>query len=254
MSGHEESAHIEPLDVDNYPAWNVPVMAQLVSKDLDDVVDNGVSADDDPGSRSLKHDRKAKAVIVRYVRDHHLNAVSNAGSAKELWDHFKATYQAKSSSRLMTLLQSLNTIKKAPTEPLTRYFGRARAIQSELGAIEQEVPEAQVTLAVLNGLPKDYDVVKTVLLTTVKEPSMDTILPSLLQIEQQLSQEEEVPIYMARTDRRPSHARQSRDSAVRQNPAGRQSSAQPGKGNLLCYYCNKPGHLKRECLKRAQIR
>ncbi len=165
-------------------------MAQLVSKDLDEVVDRGSSKDEDPGVRSTKNDRKAKALITRYVRDHHLNAVSKAGSAKVLWDHFESTYKAKSNTRLMTLLQNLNTIKKDPAEPLTKYFARARAIQSDLEAVEQEIPEAQVTLAVLNGLPKDYAVVKTVL-----------------------------PIYTARADRRQPQARQSK------GPAGRQNSA-----------------------------
>jgi len=41
-------------------------------------------------------------------------------------------------------------------------------------------------------------VVKTVLLTTIKEPGLDSILASLLQVEEQLSIEEEVSIYMAR--------------------------------------------------------
>jgi len=222
-------------------------MAQLVSKDLDEVVDRGSSKDEDPGVRSTKNDRKAKALITRYVRDHHLNAVSKAGSAKVLWDHFESTYKAKSNTRLMTLLQNLNTIKKDPAEPLTKYFATARAIQSDLEAVEQEIPEAQITLAVLNGRPKDYAVVKTVLLTTVKDPTLDAILPSLLQIEQELSSEEAVPIYTARADRRQPQARQSRGPAGRQNSASR-----PGKDNRLCFYCKKPGHLKHECMRRDQ--
>ena len=147
----------------------------------------------------------------------------------------------------MTLLQNLNTIKKDPSEPLTKYFARARAIQKDLEAAEQKIPEAQITLAVLNGLPKDYAVVKTVLLTTVKESKLDTILPSLLQIEQELGSEEAVPIYMARADRRQPHARLSGGPAGRQNSANR-----PGKDTRLCFYCNKPGHLKHKCRKRAQ--
>ncbi|DBA92951.1 TPA: hypothetical protein ACH3X2_14242 [Trebouxia sp. C0005] len=175
------------------------------------------------------------------------HAVSKAGSAKEVWDHFDSTYKANSNTRLFMLLQNLNTIKKHPAEPLAKYFARARAIKSDLEAIEQEIPEAQITLAVLSGLPKDYAVVKTVLLITVKELSLDAILPSLLQTEQELGNEEAVPIYKAKADRRQSQARQSRGPADRQNSASR-----PGKDDRLCFYCKKPGHLKHECMKRAQ--
>ncbi len=51
------------------------------------------------------------------------------------------------------------------------------------------------------SVPKDYAVVKTVLLTTVREPTLDAILPSLLHIEQELNSEEAEPIYMAKADR-----------------------------------------------------
>ena len=59
------------------------------------------------------------------------HAVSKAGSAKEVWDHFDSTYKANSNTRLFMLLQNLNTIKKHPAEPLAKYFARARAIKSD---------------------------------------------------------------------------------------------------------------------------
>ncbi|KAL0034473.1 hypothetical protein WJX79_004176 [Trebouxia sp. C0005] len=103
------------------------------------------------------------------------HAVSKAGSAKEVWDHFDSTYKANSNTRLFMLLQNLNTIKKHPAEPLAKYFARARAIKSDLEAVEQEIPEAQITLAVLSGLPKDYAVVKTVLLITSSKRALELI-------------------------------------------------------------------------------
>lgn len=104
--------------------------------------------------------------------------VRQADSAKELWDHFEDTYKSKNSSRLMQLLQSLSNIKMLPTEYLTEYFSQARTIQSDLHTAGQDVSDTQVLLSVLNGLPKAYSTVATVLTTTGKAHGLDTVFPS----------------------------------------------------------------------------
>lgn len=69
------------------------------------------------------------------------------------------------------------------------------------------MPESEVTLAVLTGLPEDYDVVVTVLSTAGKGLKLDEALPHLLQMEQKISaKEEKVPLYVARHDSRQSRA------------------------------------------------
>lgn len=220
---------------DNYPSWEVRVMAKLVDKDLDEVVEEGVDRKADSGNRTPQKDKKAKALITRYVRDFHLSTVRQADSAKELWDHFEDTYKSKNSSRLMQLLQSLSNIKMLPTDSLTRYFSRARTIQSDLQTAGQDVSDTQVILSVLNGLPKAYSTVVTVLTATGKASDLDSVLPALLQVEQQIKQEEEVPMYMAKA----------------RGLAGRHGPNVSSKGNL-CWYCKKPGHTKRDCLQRTK--
>jgi len=82
---------------------------------------------------------------------------------------------------------------------------------------------------VLSGLPQPYDVVVTVLTATDKDFTLEGILPTILPVQQKLNTE--VLAYGAR-------------ASYRQNSAGRKG--------MKCNCCDKPGHIKRECLTQER--
>ncbi len=66
----------------------------------------------------------------------------------------------------------------------------------DLKAVGSSVEESEMALAVLAGLPKQYEVAVGVL-KFVEDFSLDGLLPRLLQVEQRQEKEELVPIYGA---------------------------------------------------------
>ena len=60
------------------------------------------------------------------AKKHHLNTVEQAGTAKGLWETFQPTYKAKSNANRIALRKQLNTLKKLPSEPITKYVDRAK--------------------------------------------------------------------------------------------------------------------------------
>ena len=235
--------HFDPLDVDNYASWMPQMKYFLIGKDLWDVVETGVVDDSDK-----KKDRKAIAAIGLRVKKHHLNTVEQAGSAKGLWETFQATYKAKSNANRIALRKQLNTLKKLPSEPITKYVDRAKTIWSDLTATGTEMPETEVTLLILTGLPKEYEVVATVLETSSTELKIDAIIPHLLSVEQRSnSTQESVPVYAARDVRnQPARHQQRSTGAPAQDRSYRRSSG------TKCFYCNKLGHIKADCRQRIK--
>ena len=117
-------------------------------------------------------------------------------------------------------------------------------------------------MPILAGLPKDYSVLVTILGTSKEEHELDDILPMLLQMEQQLSREEEtVPIYAAMRNMSVNDKRQPRGNQQprgKQQPRGNQQRSGSGRkssGNRRitgrCFICNKPGHMQADCRERA---
>ncbi|DBA96548.1 TPA: hypothetical protein ACH3X1_015419 [Trebouxia sp. C0004] len=97
-----ESVPIPGTDSDELPATvkEEAVAAKEEAAPAPEVVAKGAAEEE-------RQETAVAATEHRYVRDHHLNAVSKAGSAKELWDLFKSTYMAKSNTRFKTLLHNL---------------------------------------------------------------------------------------------------------------------------------------------------
>lgn len=206
-----DSVQVEPLDVDNYASWMPQMKYYLIGKDLWDIVENGGNSDDDK-----KKDKKAIAAIGLRVKKHHLNTVEKAGTAKGLWETFQATYRAKSNANKIVLRKQLNTLKKLPLEPITKYVDRAKTIWSDLTATlcsGIEMPETEVTLLILTGLPKEYEVVATVLETSSAELRIDQVVPHLLSVEQRTTTiQDSVSIYAARDNRRQQGHQQRRST------------------------------------------
>lgn len=217
----------------------------LIGKDLWEVVESGAQDDSDK-----KKDRKAIAAIGLRVKKHHLNTVEKAGTAKSLWETFQATYKANSNANRIAFRKQLNTLKKLPSEPITKYVDRAKTIWSDLTATGTEMPETEVTLLILTGLPKEYEVVATVLETSSEEVKIDAIIPHLLSVEQRSNSTlDSVSVYAARDERRPhARAQQRSTGAPAQDRTYRRFPA------TKCFYCNKLGHIKADCRQRIKAK
>lgn len=239
----KDSVQFDPLDVDNYATWMPPMKYYLIGKDLWDIVEHGGDSDGD-----RKKDRKALAAIGLRVKKHHLITVERAETSKGLWDTFQSTYKAKSNANRIALRKQLNTLKKLPSEPITKYVDRARTIWSDLMATGTEMPETEVALLILTGLPKEYEIVATVLETSMEKLTIEAMVSHLLSVEQRSSSAQEtVTIYTARDSRRRQAPHQHRSTTA---PAQSRSHRNPSAGK--CFYCSRPGHIKADCRQRIR--
>ena len=95
------------------------------------------------------------------------------------------------------------------------------------------MPETEVTLLILTGLPKEYEVVVTVLETSSEELKIDQVVPQLLSVEQRtISIQDLVSIYAAKDNRRQQGRQQHRSSGA--------------------FGCERP-YLGRPCVKMSEL-
>jgi len=85
-----------------------------------------------------------------------------AKSAAEAWATLKSVYAAQSTARQMQLKQEMNLLVKGPGETL-KDITRATDLRDQLLSAGYEVREVEVVLSVLNGLPENYALIRTVL-------------------------------------------------------------------------------------------
>jgi transposase InsO family protein len=230
---------IPKLDVDNYATWSVQMKFLLITKGLWGTTQSVLPED---ASAAMKEtDQKALAIIGLCVKECHLPTLAACETAKEAWDALQAVYEAKSNARRLQLRRELTTLRKEQEEPLTKYVARARAIRDQLKSIGAQLSDDDIVMAVLAGLPPEYDTLVTVLTASDGKLDLDRVFAKLLQVEQRQTdsaEREYTSAYFSKGGR-PGKPRP-------------QDRRQPTAGGKECYYCGKKGHFKRDCKFRIR--
>ena len=70
-----------------------------------------------------------------------------------MFDSLTKLFEGKNINRKMTLRNQLKNVKIQNEETIQSYFTRVSEIKEQLVAVEEEVENAEVVIATLNGLP-----------------------------------------------------------------------------------------------------
>ena len=238
---------VKKLDVDNYATWAVKMRFLLVTKGLWDAVR---ARGDGEGVVDAADDAKALALIGLCVEDHHLPTVEDCETARQAWQALESVYRARSMALVLKLKRELSQLSKRPGEGITKYIARARSVRDQLQAAGHAVSAEDVVLAVLAGLPSEYDMLVTVLENADAAPSLDEVLAKALLVEGKAGgsvvQAQERAALMGKVlyNQQP-HKRPSAEGS-----GGGRGDKQSDNKKKACYYCGKKGHFKKDCWKK----
>ena len=234
----DEKITIEKLDTNNFATWAIQMQAVLATKGLetalvDDNADAAVS-------------RKAKALIMLSVQNHHLAALNELATAKLVWQYLEAQYRQQSIARRRHLKQQLNKLQKESSESMSRFMSRAKALQQDLAAAGHVVTSEELIMAVLAGLPSEFDTIVTVIENERPVPSLEAVAAKLL-----LEEQKRLPSVGSDSISKGTTAYKAQQSVDRYTGSKPRST---GRSPRVCYNCGKPGHIARDCRLPAKSR
>jgi len=230
-----------------YNTWALLLKAHLVTKELPQPIEEPPPPEREAAAleRYNRKDRKALAVIILGVKAQHLPTLAEARTARQAWEALVEAFQRKTSARKVQLTLELATLRMGDGEALMTYVGRAKTLRAELGGAGHPVGQDTAVMHVLAGLPPAYKTVTTVLLAAGVSLQWDQLLAALLPVKV----EQKEAAYKGGEES--SVAYGAYRPASSGGRSGSRASAAPGAKQVLCWYCNKPGHRRHECRKLA---
>jgi len=227
---------------DDYKVWAAYQRAQLKKKKLWTAVvtDRPASGLDDKKSNRVVDawdamNEAALATIQMSVKPVHLNTVASVDTAKEAWDVLKVMFEARDNAQVLRLMDELSSMKKGGDENIIKFASRVKMIWDELAMLGNPVDDNTLALRDLSGLPSEYGMLRTVLEIKDTKLVMSHVTAQLLQVEHR-------SISVAASKPSGSVKLQAFAAAAHKKSFEKKS--------VLCFYCNKKGHMQRDCYEK----
>lgn len=242
------------LGVNNYPPWSKQMKGLLAMKGYLTAITDPI----DPNTV------QAKGLIMMCVQECHLTLVENAANAQAAWQALADLYQQQSSANILRLKREFANLEKKRDENITEFLSRTSDLREQIqAATNNPMPESDVIVAVLNALPSRFSMIKTVIEAMPALPTLTEVTAKLLLVEADKSRGNESAHFNNSNQTRPfggarpriyvpPHRRNNNrfGSSSSNNTSGNRSSPSSGtRETRKCYYCDKPGHLKKDCRK-----
>ncbi|XP_020425596.1 uncharacterized protein LOC109950598 [Prunus persica] len=131
----------------------------------------------------LKTDKALLSLLIATLTDEALEYVIGTKTAREAWLNLVDRYASVSRARINHLKTELQTAQKGG-DSIERFLLRLKHIRDQLAQAGVKVSDDDFMIAALNGLPPEYDMIKTVLIARDSSISLKDFRAQLLAAEQ----------------------------------------------------------------------
>jgi len=129
----------------NFNSWKARILFILEDNELESHLKDKPEEIDDT-KKYNRNERRAKRILIDYVKDHLIPHIARLESAKKMFDALVELFESKNNSRMLT---SSNTI--------TSYLMKVSQLRDQLVVIEDLVNDKELVTITLNGLPPSWE-------------------------------------------------------------------------------------------------
>jgi hypothetical protein len=191
------------------------------------------------------------AELLSNVEEHLFPVIQNAGSGEAALEALDALFKSKTKARKIELRRQFDSLKMDEGEAVSRFVSQAQELQGQLTSVGHDIKTQEIVDAVIAGLPQEYDVISTILMNQGDDLNISEVLQRLLPVEAKLQGKN------ARSDTGEAHMAKFKGWDHNRQGGAKSKGGDPSKGkgsgwdsSKRCHYCNRRGHLQRDCLLR----
>ncbi len=245
MDSETSSMKIEQLKESNYHAWKIRIQHVLTLKGLKKFIIQ------DPPERTATNlaqhesweekDAKAQAVIGLTLSDELLENVREVASAKEMWTAIRNVFERHTLLNKLSARRKFYTAAMEGNESVLKFANRIRQLAASLKSMNVDIPQSEMAMALLNGLPQEYNALISALDAVEDDDAeldWEFVKSRVMQEEQRINMRAQSAIKNSETSALVSKQFSS------SHCSNCSSSLKP---RPHCSHCNKVGHFENKC-------
>ena len=148
------------------------------------VDEEGVTSEVTPAYKEwIRTDKALLSLLIATLSDEAIEYVIGTKTARDAWLSLSDRYASISRARINHLKTELQTAQKAG-DSIERFLLRLKTVRDQLVQAGVKVSDDDFMIATLNGLPQEYDMIKTVLIARDSPISLKDFRAQLLAAEQ----------------------------------------------------------------------
>ena len=230
----------------NFSIWKFKMELLLDEAGVLILVEIPVTEEQKHSVEYLKGNRRAMMLLANNIEDSQMSYIRQTRYASDAWAQLTTVYPTAFLSHKLYLREQLRTVKQKEGETITSYVGRLKEIAVQLDAADATQPEQELLLILLGGaLPKFKDCTTT-LENYPGELTLEKVINALQAAELRLDLKDGTP---DDTSGLPGNNKVLYAGSKKPGQQGKGGWKAQGKEMRACFYCQKPGHLKKDCRK-----
>ena len=134
-----------------------------------------------------RNDKALMALISATLSSEALSFVVGSRNSCEVWKNLRVRYGVHSRTAAMQLQSKLYRIQKG-NDSIDKYFQRIKDITDQLASVDIHIPDEEIVIIAVNGLPSEYMTIKIVVKALITTMSMHKLRSLLLDEESSMDQ------------------------------------------------------------------
>jgi len=221
------------LKSNNYSLWKTLMEDLLYCKDLYDPIElKCVKSAGKEEAEWKKLDRKACGMIRRFVDISVIHHVAHETEAYSMWKKLEGMFERKTAQNKALLIRKMMNLKYHEGKSVAEHLNNFQEICNQLTISKVKLGDEVQALILLGSLPDSWETLVVSLSNSTKEEEM-----SLALVKDSILSEEA---------RRKEQGISSSESEVLVTEHRGKSKSRK---EIVCFYCEKPGHIQKECRK-----
>ena len=144
--------------ISNFRSWKNRMLMLLNEQDLKDhvlkVIPEPEAARDE--TKHKKNEAVAMRILMDSVRDHLVPIISNQESANKMYDALRNLFENENPSWILALKDQLRQSEFKRDDSISTYFVKLSQIRDQLTAVGESIPDREMVLTAMAGLPYDW--------------------------------------------------------------------------------------------------